>query len=193
MLQLKSPRDTQVIGVHVATDTVVTKGQLLIQLDASRDAKYIARLDESAAKAKAHLNAISDNYLKERVAFMQSELEANGKAYCRSLEFEKIGREEILVGQRTFDDLIEVELTEMLNPTSEALLQTAVARDKLLKDVEIARRYISATLTLIEKERNYAMRRLERSSIKAPIDGRIRLFIGNHTPVKRGYVLAELR
>jgi hypothetical protein len=59
-------------------------------------------------------------------------------------------------------------------------------------DADISRRYIATVLDIISMEIAYANKTIERLSIKAPISGKVRLFVNANTPVRRGFTLAEL-
>jgi hypothetical protein len=119
----------------------------------------------------------SHNYLVSQVDKIQSLVEK-----IRS-SFQHAGTVDWNTYQEAVQRLAEAKIDK---------LQASVSPNQLEADADIARCHINRALKLMVSEQDYVTRKIGRLSIKAPIDGRVRLFVGEHTPVKRGFVLAEL-
>lgn len=188
--QLKCPESTQVISVAVTDLTMVRAGDLLMSLDDSRGQKFLAVLKEREDTLNAHLASVSNEELAKR----HHQLSVANDHFKNEVTSTDIYFDEMkdrltmsTIDFGTYQQALETSLT-----AKEGQLQSSVSLSQLDVDLDIARRYIKRALELISSERDYANHKIARLSIKAPINGRARIFVGEHTPVKRGFVLAEI-
>lgn len=190
-LKIKCPANTEVIRLAVADRATVRGGDLLMILDDSIEQKYLATLKEQEAALNAHLELVLDDGLaKQRTSLSD---EANRLA------------DQVKRLTKVFDDeraeskaLKRLDLYAILKTNDELLTaqenqsQVSVAVQRLDVDADITRRYIKRALQFISLEQEHAGRKIARLSIKAPIGGRVRLFVGEHASVKLGVRLAEI-
>lgn len=188
-VRLKSPLNTQVTKLFVR-GPVVQAGDLLLTLDDSHVQNFLATLRERESSLRAHLEALSQEkvaerreHLKDAANAFNEEMELLNEYFVASKDAFEKQAVDFATYQQTLQDLLTAE---------ESRLQSSVALSQLDADADIARRYIERALEFIQSEQEYAKRKTARLSIKAPVGGRIRLFVGEHTPVKRGFVLAEI-
>jgi multidrug efflux pump subunit AcrA (membrane-fusion protein) len=190
-VQLKCPENTQVISVAVADQAMVRAGDLLMLLDDSRGQKFLAALKERNDDLNARLADVSEDAIGKRRDKLQGAYDhftdevTKTDIYVAEMKDRYATMSTIDLG--TYQQALETLLT-----AKENRLQSTVSLPQLDADADIARRYINRALELISSERDYANHKIARLSIKAPISGRVRLFVGEHTPVKRGFVLAEI-
>lgn len=187
---LKCPQRSQVLAVYAFDGDMVTAGQRLISLDASAEEKYLATLDEHEAILKAHMNSISPNEINQRIANLQSVIDSYSRQNSADTQDVTLSMSFYLAGTGPVDSLVTAETSRI--KSQESLLQSQIALAQLQRDVDISRNYIASALKTISKEQQYATRATERLSIKAPIRGKLSLYVGVNTPVRRGFVLAEL-
>lgn len=192
ILQLKCPKDTQVIEVQIHDGDIVTKGQALLTLDSTEELRYVATLDETASKLMAHRELLSDDYVNARLDLMKSQIKSYGQSYCLNVKSLAELELEFKGNTRSYLDVLKARKAQLTNPIDEALLRSGVAHDQFTQDVDISRRFIAVAQSLVSAEKEYAARQIDRLSVKAPVDGRIKLFVNVHTPVKRGFILAEI-
>jgi multidrug efflux pump subunit AcrA (membrane-fusion protein) len=190
LVRLKCPEQSQVLGVHVSDGDAVTVGQQLISLDASEQRKYLAEVEDHEALVTAYLNSISPEEIGKRTTNLQLVVDNYSKQNTTNFSALTANKNYFQAGNIS---LLPVLTSEASNIQSqEALLQSQIALAQLQKDADISKKYLANALKIVAKEKQYARRAIERLSIKAPINGRISLYVGIHTPVKRGFVLAEL-
>jgi multidrug efflux pump subunit AcrA (membrane-fusion protein) len=187
---LKCPQRSQVLGVYVSDGDMVTVGQRLISLDASEEEKYLARLEDREAVLRAHLNAISPGEITQRIRPLQLVVDNYSKQSDADNVAVDVNRNSYQAGTLLLATLLKSEASKI--ESQESLLQSQIALAQLEKDADISRYYLANALEIVSKEEQYAKRAIERLSIKAPIRGKISLYVNIHTPVKRGFILAEL-
>ena len=191
VLQLKSPEATQVVSVAAADGASVGPGDLLMRLDDSRYQKYLAKLKEKEDTFRANLIHLSEAELANRRDILQKEA-GSYKRQADELSQAHTNLRDNFENLKVVDYYTFLQSLEALSDAQESELKSTVALAQLDVDADISKRFISRALEFISSEQAYVQNKVSRLSIKAPVSGRLKLFVSEHAPVRRGFVLAEL-
>jgi multidrug resistance efflux pump len=189
--QLKCSESTQVLNIVVANQAKVHAGDLLMTLDDSRWQKLLATLKEKQATLTAQLTLVSNDQIKKRGDFLDQASASFDEMLKEILNFHFAEKDAYSMGKIDWNQLMQAQQRQWT--AEETQSQAAVNAEQLKRDADIARRYIERAIKFISTEQQYAQTRINRLSVKAPISGTISLFVGEHTPVRCGFVLAEIK
>lgn len=172
------------------SQTTVASQQTILRLDTSPLEVFLAKAAEHIEVLKNQLSLLS----QENISARQKRLDEIASQFSRAEE-----------NYKNIYDNYKAQLRQHLS-TALAIFPAASdfydAQYKALKakadagrfthDMDTAKAYVTEALSFAELEQQNALYRLSKCEIKAPLSGRIKLFVDVNTPVHRGFTLGEI-
>lgn len=187
---IKNPRDGRVKSVEPGLDKPVHCGQLLLTLDDSPERKYLAQINSERNALLSQLSTLGDQVVTAEVNRLQSAYDAYTFEEDNATTAFKMLYGLFSLGQTDCKNVLQHH--DKVLQARYQKLKTHAQLAKLAKDADISRRYIQQAIDELDEEEDYVQRKLAQLSVKAPIDGRLQLFVGPGDPVKRGFLLGTI-
>lgn len=190
MIEQKSPKRAIVQELFVQNEQIVAAGDAILQLNSEEQQIEVLKIQSQKTTIAAQRLNMIDPARADRLSAMDQMISSSAAALKSISEEVFAQKEQIKVGEATRAEAIEYK--KRLIDARLKNLKIRIERDGFDVNSSAAAKHLDIVLQLLDKEELYFQQEIERLKMRAPVAGKVQLFVGEGSPCKLGSVLFSI-